>query len=433
MLAIIALLLLTQDPPVTIGTEPHSAVRLQLSGHIDPHYMVRSGAINEAGGVLNGLVLETGSSNAWSGRIGLRADIEVKDRVSGVIELENRSFDEGLNRPFGSDPETDDLDIKQGYIEAGGSWINLRIGVQDVVFRNRPHDDPFFMDLGEVEGFFDGFSASAIRNTVDRDVREAVGLRLFYTPFEIVTLQALWAVTGEGGGTSDDESVAAFAASALLSESMAIWILAAAVSGGPGLDRVGTLGAGVDGYLGTGKEIEIFAEGYVQGGRLTADVRKEAFAVNVGSRYVAGKLQVEAAFSHRSGNRRTTDRIDQAFQSYENENRFIILQSSEFGLDVDTNLSVLRAAVGLGSFDLSNRPFRVQLDVGKFAADKPFTAGRKEDWGVEGDFSLTWSWNESFQFWLKGAWLLGSAILEELTADREDDARLLVFGAGLKF
>jgi hypothetical protein len=431
---LIALLLLTQDLPVTIGTERHSAVRLQISGHVDPHYMVRSGAINEAGGVLNGLVLETGSSNAWSGRIGLRVDVEVKDRVSAVIELENRNFDEGLNRPFGSDPETDDLDIKQGYIEAGSPRINLRIGVQDVTFRNRPHDEPFFMDLGEVEGFFDGFSASAIRNTVDRDVREAVGLRLFYTPFEIVTLQALWAVTGEGGGSSDDESVAAFAASALLSESIAVWILAAAVSGGgSGLDKVGTLGAGVDGYLGVGKEIEMFAEGYLQGGRLTADVRKEAFAVNVGSRYVAEKFWVEAAFSHRSGNRRTTDRIDQAFQSYENENRFLILQSAEFGLDVDTNLSVLRAAVGLGSFDLSDRPLRLQMDVGKFAADEPFTASREEDWGVEGDLSLTWSWNESFQFWIKGAWLLGSAILEDLTADREDDARLLVFGAGLKF
>src|SRR5476651_2436054 len=83
-----------QEPPVTVGTERSSAVRLQLSGHLDLHYIDRSPAIEDAGAVLNSFVPGTrGSENLWSGRISLRTDIQLKDLVSGVVELENRSFE----------------------------------------------------------------------------------------------------------------------------------------------------------------------------------------------------------------------------------------------------------------------------------------------------------------------------------------------------
>ncbi len=440
-----------QEPPAALpAQERHGAVRLQLSGRIDAHFFYRNGVVNETGGVLDGLPPEVSSTNAWAGRASLRADVSVKDAVGGVLEVENRSFDEGANRPFASDPETDELDLKQAYVEAGeflSPALSLRIGVQTLTWQGRPHGEPFFLDLGESEGFFEGFSAAGggqVRNTVDRDVREAAGLRLLWSPYDILSVQAAALVYGEGGSSSNDEAVYALAASARLADAGAAWLLLVLSSGGdPGLSQVGTLGAGADWYFGENRVLELFAEGYLQRGELTHDVRKiqkEAFAAQAGARVVAGKLSLEAAGAHRSGNRRLSDSTDEAFQSYENENRFLILQSAEFGLDVDTNVTIARGALGLGPFDLAGRPLRIQADAGRFRAAAPLrdAAGARlargeDDWGVEGDLSLTWSFNESLQFRLKAAWLAGSDLLDELTADRKDRTRLLVAGADLRF
>ena len=59
--------------------------------------------------------------------------------------------------------------------------------------------------------------------------------------------------------------------------------------------------------------------------------------------FVSQKVWLEAAVSRRSGDRHAGDDHDQAFQSYENVNRFVILESSEFGLDVDTIAAWIRS------------------------------------------------------------------------------------------
>jgi hypothetical protein len=432
-----------QETGVTTGPERGSAVRLQVTGHLDLHYLHRSPEIDDAGGVLNALIpASMGTGNFWAGRIGLRTDIDVKDLVSGVIELENRSFEQGMNKPFSANPPDTPIQIKQGYIEAGEfltSHLNIRIGIQNVTFRNRPQDEPFFMDLGESEGFYRGFqpAGSFVGNTVDRDVGQATGIRLFYSPFEIMSIQAFWMVYGEGGATSQDESVYGVVANSLLGENWSAWLLLTAVKGGGNrLGVIETLGVGVDGYFGDAKELELFVEAYGQGGTLQhapGAVHKEAYAFNAGVRYLGccgNKLWIEAALSRRSGDRHAGDDHDQAFQSYENVNRFLIMESSEFGLDVDTNVTCARAAVGAGPFNVSGRPLRFQLDVGRFAAVAPVQAAGRQ-WGIESDLSATWNYNDSFSLSLKGAWLGDSDVLHALSG--ESHAWLLVFGADLKF
>lgn len=432
-----------QPPAVTTGSEASSAVRLQLTGHLDLHYLNRSGEIDAAGSALNGTALpDLGSGNFWAGRISLRTDLEVKDFVTGVLELENRSFENGMNKPFGANPTQSVVYIKQGYINVDDfllSKLGVRIGVQDVTFRNRPQDEPFFMDLGESEGFNRGFQPGGgfVGNTVDRDITEPVGVRLFYSPFEIMTLQAFWMVTGERGGTSQDESVYGFVANSLLGENWAVWLLLAAVAGGS--DRLGTvetIGLGLDGYFCDDKAVEIFVEGYAQTGtlrRAPAAVHKEAYAFNLGARYLGffeKKLWIEAALARRSGDRHAGDDHDQAFQSYENVNRFLILESSEFGLDVDTNVTSTRLTVGVGPFDVSGRPLRIQLDVARFAAVAD-VQGAGRQWGVESDLSVTWDYNSSLSFKLKGALLGDSELLKRLVG--ENHAWMIVFGADLNF
>src|SRR5262245_762564 len=139
---ILALLLALQAPAapqqtgVTTGSDAGSAARITVTGHVDLHYAYRSERVDlAASGLHTGVPVANGSPNFWAGRIGLRADVEVKDLVSGVIELENRSYERGANQPFGGDPTTSQVDVRQGYIEAGEfltSGLNLRIGVQNV-------------------------------------------------------------------------------------------------------------------------------------------------------------------------------------------------------------------------------------------------------------------------------------------------------------
>jgi hypothetical protein len=429
-----------QEPPVTTGSDRWSAVRLQVTGHLDLHYVYRSAAIDQTGALLNGIApVQAGSENFWSGRLSLRTDVEVKDFVSGVLELENRSFERGINKPFGAVPPDSPIHIRQGYIEVGEfltSGLNLRVGVQNVVYRNRPQDDAFFMNLSESEGFFRGFNPAGndIVNTVDREISQPVGVRVSYAPFEIMTFQAFWIVTGERGGT-DDETVYGFAANSLLGEFWSAWLLFAFVTGTDGLDGIATLGVGIDGYFFDDRSLEVFAEGYLQGGTLVdrPNVRKRAFAANLGARYLGffdRKLWFEAALSHRSGDRRAGDDHDQAFQSYEYVNRFLIMDSAEFGLDVDTNVTCARMTVGVGPFQVDGRPLRVQLDVGRFGAVAPVLSVSR-GWGVESDLGVTWNYNESFNLTAKAAWLADSDVLHELTG--ESHAWIFVFGADLRF
>lgn len=432
MLALLAGLL----AQVTTGEERWSAVRISVSGRIDLHYVVRPSEINEATAFLNGLPGKVPSTDAWSGRFTLRAAAEVKDRVLGVIELENRSFDEGLNLPSASDPETDEVDIKQGYIEVPDFFLDrlrLRVGVQDVVFRNRPHDEPFFLDLGESESFFGGFAGTRIANSVDRDVLEAAGMELQWMPYEILTLRGFAVVYDENGASVDDELVYGLLASGRVAENGAVWLMALMVSGGvPDLGRIWTFGAGYNGYWGEGRWLELFAEAYAQGGSLADNVDKRAYAFNAGARALCGKLWFEAAASLRTGDKRAGDDRDEAFQSYENENRFLALQSAEFGLDVDTNVLLLRAALGAGPFDLDGHALRLRLDIGRFKADEDVAANER-DWGVEADFTAALDWNESLALQVKFAWLGASDLLELFTPKGEDDALMFLAGADLRF
>jgi hypothetical protein len=458
MLALLAFsaLAVPQEPPpegkVVTGRDRSSAILIQLSGDFDIHYMSRDGALNEAGRTLNGIPGEQPSTNLWAGRMSLRTDVTVKDSVSGVLEIENRSFDRGINHPFSSSTDLPTILIDQAYIHVPDFMIrgfDLRIGIQDLTLRNRPQDEPFFMDLGESESFWAGFTPATghVRNTVDRDLHQATGVKASYAPNDFMGVEAAAFVYGVNGSTSQDESVYLIAANTLLAEHWAAWILGVVVTGGgPHLREVGTVGAGVDGYLGGSRALELFGEAYVQTGTLTdtpRTVRKEAYAFNAGARYlglVFERLWIEGAISERSGDRSVSGRKDQAFQSYENENRFLILQSAEFGLDVDTNVRVLRGAAGYGPIVVDGRPLRFQLDVGRFSSMVPLFdgtgarfAGSQRQWGVETDLTASWSYNESLSFNVQAGWLADSELLQALTTRGERHSFLAVAGANLRF
>src|ERR1043166_3599270 len=300
MLALLALSALAmqdnQERPVTAGPRPSSALRFQLSGDFDLHFVSRDGTINEAGRVLNGNPLgEQQGTNAWAGRFSLRSDVEVKDMVTGVFELQNRSFDRGINHPFSSGTDLPAIFIRQAYINVPDFLlrdVSLRIGVQDLTLRNRPQDEPFFMDLGESESFFAGFTRAPtgafVRNTVDRDIHQATGVKATWSPNDFMGVQAAALAYGENASDTRSETIYLVTANSMVAEHCAVWVLGAVVTGGADhLKEIGTVGAGVDGSLSDWRALEFFAEVYGQTGTLTDNptpVRKEAYAFNVGAR-----------------------------------------------------------------------------------------------------------------------------------------------------
>lgn len=448
--ALLAAALCLQEPPpgqVAAGEDRHSAVRIVLSGHAELHFTHRDRALNEAGVALGLAAPSLTQDSFWSGRVGLRADVTLKHDVSAVLELENKDFDEGANVAWGTDPEDDLVRIQQAYVEVArfvDAPLTLRLGVQDVRVRNRALDEPFFLDLGESESFSAGFSTTGnqVNSTADRDVREAVGLKLTWDVAPVASVHALGMVYGEAGASKDDEQVYAILANAAVSDRLALWLMAAWVAGAGHDQDVWTVAAGADLFLGGTKGLELFAEGYLQRGHLVQHVRKSAFAFQAGARVVdvvPELLWLEAACALRTGNEEPGDGRDETFQSYENENRFLILQSAEFGLDVDTNVRLARLTAGLGPLAVAGRPLRLQLDLGNFTADEPVSvpsgalSANRRHWGFEADLGATWAYSESLSFWVKGSGLWRSGVLERLTPDREDDAVLAVAGADLRF
>ena len=429
MLGLLLSLVLQDEAPrvVAPAAERWSAVRIDVSGRIDLRYVHAGAEVNRMAGA------GAQSGNFWSGRFGLRVDATVKDGVVGTIELETRSYDDGLNLPLSSDPGEEELVIKQGFVDVPrflAETLRLRVGVQRQTVRTRPHDAAFFLDLGEAESFFSGVSAAGDGAwTADRDVLEATGVRLQWTPYEVLTVDAFAHVYAEGGPSSDDEAIYGFTASARVADAMALWVLAALVSGGPGFEQVWTAGAGWNGYLGEGKPLELWIEAYVQGGETAPGVDHAAYALNAGARWVGDGVWVEVGGELRSGDEQAADGESEAFLSYENQNRFLIMDSEEFGLDVDTNLATLRAAAGVDALKLDGRPLRLRLDVGKFTAAE----GAVDDWGLETDLTVTWDYNESFNLFVQGAWLAGSDVVEATSPDGEDAEGSVLAGANLRF
>jgi hypothetical protein len=441
-----------EEPPVgqvTAGNDRSSALRIQLSGETEIYFVSRDSSINDAGDTLNAPAAPTTPlTNFWAGRLSVRMDVSLKDQVSAVLEFANRPYDEGSNIPLGTNPPGGLVHFQQAYIDVSDlvlSGLSMRLGLQEVTLRNRPHDEPFFLALGDSEGFFEGLSPSGtfLRNTVDRDIRQATGVRMRYDFNEGMSAQAMALAYPEGDLVGRFEQVYLATLNARPTDNLATWILFAWVTGVNRDEQVWTLGWGVDAYVGTSKSLELFAEAYYQGGSLAPDVRKEAYAFNAGFRTVDvgfEGLWVEGACSLRSGERQPGGRIERTFQSYENENRFLILQSAEFGLDVDVNVFVVRLAVGCSPARLSGRPLHLQLDVGNFTGDQPILdptgghlAGSSRHWGVEVDGTASWNYNESLTFRLQVAGLTHSPVLEALTPGRDRGAILLVAGADLKF
>jgi hypothetical protein len=317
--------------------------------------------------------------------------------------------------------------------------------VQDIRLSLRPHADAFFLDVAESEAFFSGAVSSPtggfVRATADRDLSETAGIKLIYDAEEFLLFQGYVGVVRESGAPSDDETLAYVYGNLWIPETVSAFLLVALVAG-PGHEaQVFTVGFGADGYL--KPWLEAFGEVYVQAGSIDPNTDKLAYGFQIGSRVWATQWFIEGSFAFRSGDDDPTDGDDAAFQSYESEGHLLIAENAEVGLDWDTNVRAIRLIVGLQNADLGGvfKDVTFRLDAGllrfnedlRSATGAVLVSSSKDAIGNEVDFSAEWVYEETVSFFLRAGVLVGSDVLETLTASRDDNAAAFMIGGRVRF
>jgi hypothetical protein len=140
---------------------------------------------------------------------------------------------------------------------------------------------------------------------------------------------------------------------------------------------------------------------------------------------VTGPWRAELSAAWRSGDDDPADDHDGTFNSYEGQERFRIVESAEFGLDWDVNVTSLRASLTRRIGDSSE----ARLDAARFRLAED-AAGLDRDLGIEVDATVTVEHSAAVAFWISGAALFGSDLLESATPG--GDSETLLITAGLR-
>lgn len=429
MHALLLLGLLLQEGVVTSSEEGPD---IRVSGALDLHYVHTDGGLEETRNSLNGTPAPADDATFFAGPVSLRLDLYWDRSLTSAIEIANRPINLGANVPFGTNPEGDNVYFTEAWLQARDfplDKLTLRAGMQPFRFTNRYDDEPFFLDLSRSESAWTGLTPAGTVATADRDTIEPVGLRVWYDAAIFLKVQAFAFTLVEGGGPSLDESVFGLQASAKTSEVLTLKVLATLFSGPLHNSSVWTAGAAV--AHSPHEDWLISVEAYAQAGKSRRRMEKSAWAANLSVRTAGTSWWGDVGFEYASGDD-PGDPEDDGWQSYENVNRFAVVQSAEFGLDWDTNYLLARAAFEYRWEEVT----KLRLDLGWFRIleEVPGVATADDrQLGVEVDVTIRQEINLSASVYLRTALLFGSEVMEAATADDDDDTWVVFLGADVKF
>lgn len=445
---------------------------MKLGGSVTPYVLFRDGGLREAESGLNGGVVpvprQTSAALA-TGQARLRLDVAYR-KISAVIEIGTDNVDAGRFEGVGPDTTSDaPVSIQQAFLRVRDLLVedvSLYLGIRDLRATGRFWGEPFFLDVTHSESAFDRFvgSGRALRNFVFRDSLEPVGALLRYDPMGPVRAEAFAYKISNGIGGSrpiggdrvDEDLLGIYVDGFAHPEYTKGFLVFTDFRGGgdptrpPAFNQivrrgsdVFTAGGGVDLFFGEGKPIEVFGEGYGQFGRLTRGVEKRAYAFRAGTRLMTvlegHSWFVEGIVWEASGDRNPADDHDDTFQSYENEQALAILQSQDYGLDIDTNYRGFRLTGGLlglaidkaGALDLS-----IDFGGARFVHRVRDDAGARflpHELGYEIDLDVRWAYAPELSFFLTVATLFDSSVLSRISTDGTRSTWLVVFGGSFRY
>jgi hypothetical protein len=464
-----------QERPVTTRQDQGDTLKMNVSGSMTMDFVWRS---NETTFVTEGFTVGGETSDGETsieGRLGIRFDAELSDKISVVVEIGKARVDGGIDEFNGGTSE--DVRLLEAHVminEFLRPGLKAQLGISTWNFDVRGKGRSFAFDPRHSQSIVrnwqtgeDTLTGWAGRGD-EPNALYPVGVTLTYVKDALTIDVVVLPVVIEGGNPTEDEALYAFDLwynlDSAVSKGSRLGLIAAVNNIGPGLPAaptsnhktsVATIGGGIV-LHGLADGLEIYGEGYIQfgnaGQQVTAgeqdEVKAKGKAGQVGFEYrIPGNVNnawLGANVTYVSGDsdNSANDNVD-TFLSYENVRDLLILEDQYFGFDVDVNYTAFKVSA-VASFSVGQGKNNVELmaiaGFTKANEDVFITATEGEDkLGNEFDVTFVYHVNKQVNVHTAFAYLSGSDILEEAMgggssgSDASDKAMMATLGFDVKF
>jgi hypothetical protein len=443
-----------------VTTEPTatSAKQIKLSGEIETPMVSRDKGIDS---ILDGVAgpAHQDGDTIWSPLIILNVGIDVGDKITSLIQLQNRRLNTGIGTAANVDfMGGDNIDpaVKQAYLKLEkfiSQDLTVTYGLQNLKFTLREGDGAFFLDTGNassniVNGLLTEPNAGGVWAGRSKDTGEFGGFRFDYGSLKNSNYQGVLFIgktaetaTGIDQLHNDNQLNGAIVWYKLDDDKVFNGLITQMLN--PKMDaNIQTIGVGAN-YAGAVPNLGLFGEFYSQSGDATKTVKQSATAFRVGGHYDIQhtlKPYVELAYWFLSGGGSASK--NENFLSLENVKSTMILEDDVFGLDLDSNYTAIKAEAGITTKvdiekDGAPEELKVKLLIGQFAlTDQPFgKTGVSDKLGTEVDLVGTLQLNPSVGLTLGYATLSGGKFFTDpLTYNAaESSMKMIIFCTNLKF
>lgn len=444
---------------VTTDPDMKDTVSVTLSGHADMDFVYRSKEILEtaAGG-------NQRSATAIEGNISLALNVELTEKVSATVELSTLTQDATLGRmTYGRNTEGSAIWFTEANVKCEDFFqegLDVTAGIAPKSWKLRSEGGSLVWDPRNSGSFIGDMSTGvAVNIPTGWDELQATGLIVEYERDQIKLMLAALpsvieggaGVLNVGGNPNNDESNYVLGGTYDLSEQglgegSQIGLMAAIFDGpdfGGGAVTVYTIGGGVD-LFGLVENLEVYGEVYFQFGDAgragTQDIDAGGLAIQLGAKYNFQhdvKPWLEAKLTWFSGDDNNADADEENFLGYESVEDLAILESQYWGLNVSSNYMAIKVSGGI-VLSVADGQDNLEIDViaaiANTSEDIVFSPTVSEDaLGSEIDVNVTYHVNKQLNFNAGAAFVFGSDIMENATADQDDSAMLFRLGCDLKF
>ncbi|MFH1226377.1 MAG: hypothetical protein V1701_00560 [Planctomycetota bacterium] len=416
---------------VSTGKDVASAREITINGSFDNTMVSRDSGVTS---VLD-CVPKPGKQASdlfWSPLITLNLGIDVGDKVTALVQLQNRRLDAAIGTAanvdfFGGD--NIEMAVEQAYVQVEKLIIDeltFKYGGQNLKFAVRENGDAFFMDTNNSRTMNLPYTEANIYKVVGgiaKDTCEFGGARFDYGSLKNNNYKVsfYWGVVNESLAGRTDERITGLVGWYKVPggdpRNTATATVSKTFNEGTKLD-IQTIGVGGN-YFGAMPDLELYGEYYTQSGDFATGIDQSSSAYRLGGKYdiknPALKPYIDVSYWYLSGGGTTTK--NKNFMSYENVQSTLILEDNIWGLDIDSNYKVLKMEAGLTQQldiekDGTPEPLDVKLIFGTFSlvADPATkTAGQtvSKNLGTEIDVVATLHFNKNLSFTLGYAKLTG--------------------------
>ena len=464
-LAVLALSLSAQAQDKAITTSNPDTLKVSVSGSVALDWVWHDEMSNFARGTTTGFSADGASeSGDLEAVVRIALDIDLSDSVTANITIGNNDLSStGGSITTGpavlsNNTETVDIfftDVSMTFAEILDPAVTIRVGTQNHAFDIRGNGSAFFFDPRNSESFanntFQGSAAGAAPDFSGQDVLQPAGLTLTYVRDKLEVNLIAWTAIEGGRAAADEANLGADFYYQLSENTRLGGILMLTgfgandpLSGVPfsasvSETQVATIGGGIV-MSGLMPNLDLYAEIYIQSGDAgvvgTTTMEAGGTAMLIGADYkLSDKTSLGGSITIISGDG-SADGDQDNFLTYESVNDLLILEDQAFGVDIDTNLTLIKAYI---THQLRpNLSLKGMLGMATATEKIAGPTGTNDALGMEIDVTLSYSYSSSVNFTGRIGMLTGSDVLEAgaqpfMGTEADDSASIVTIGTDFTF